>query len=149
MLLNASGTTVDSVTTPSLKDDTVYCLDASGEWAVSAEATPGSANRIVEVQFDQRNNRGETAEPAESEAPAAAVSTNAADIDLVITEVMTRNKCTLPDASGECDDYIEIHNITAAPVSLSGWTLSSDSQYPTAWAFPDATIQPDEYLIGR
>ena len=149
LLLNTSGTTVDSVTTPSLKDDTVYCLDASGEWAVSAEATPGSANRIVEVQDDQRNNRGETAEPAESEAPAAAVSTNAADVDLVITEVMTRNKCTLPDASGECDDYIEIHNITAAPVSLSGWTLSSDSQYPTAWAFPDATIQPDEYLIVR
>lgn len=143
LLLNASGNTVDSVVSPALKDDTVYCIDASGNWTVSAQATPGSANVIAEVEGEEKEVAAEA-----TEAPVAStVSVNAPDVDCVLTEVLTRNKCTAAGASGVFYDYIEIHNITAEPINLKGWMLSEDSTLPAMWTFPDVTIQPDGYLL--
>ena len=144
LLLDSAGNTADSVNVPALKDDTSYCVDASGAWVQTGEPTPGSANRVVRVETD-----GQPGEPAATEEPAIAVSTNAADTDLVITEVMTRSKCTAQDAGGAAYDYIEIHNITSEPISLSSWMLSDNSACPAAWTLPDAVIQPDEYKIIR
>ena len=64
-----------------------------------------------------------------------------------ITEVMTRNVTYCLDAQGRAHDWVELHNASNAPVSLSGWSLSDDAQKRGKWTFPDATIPAGGYLI--
>ncbi len=71
----------------------------------------------------------------------------------LITEFMAANDSTLADIDGEFPDWIEIHNPTAATISLDGWYLTDDLAEPTAWRMPDPTggvdvpIGPGGYLI--
>ncbi|MDA7864228.1 lamin tail domain-containing protein [Akkermansiaceae bacterium] len=45
-------------------------------------------------------------------------------------------------------DWIELHNIGAAPVNLNGWTLTDDPQLLSKWSFPDNTaIEANGYLV--
>ena len=45
-------------------------------------------------------------------------------------------------------DWIELHNPTASPVSLNGWTLSDDPSLISKWAFPaGSSIAPGGYLV--
>lgn len=49
---------------------------------------------------------------------------------------------------GDWSDWIELHNPTALPATLTGWHLSDDPEKPTRWRFPDGTvIPPGGYLI--
>lgn len=64
---------------------------------------------------------------------------------VVINEVMASNDSTISDSSGEFDDWIELRNTTASPVSLAGWTLSDSG---ATWAFPaGATIPANGLLV--
>ena len=66
---------------------------------------------------------------------------------LVITEFMASNDDTLLDGDGNSSDWIEVHNPTPDPVSLDGWFLSDDAKRLHKWAFPDLTIDANEYLV--
>jgi hypothetical protein len=70
------------------------------------------------------------------------------DFSVVINEVLPVNSITMPDQNGEYDDWIELFNLSASSVSLSGYYLSDDKKVPGKWEFPQGTsIAANGYLI--
>lgn len=69
------------------------------------------------------------------------------EAEVVLSEIMFRNKGVVKDGEGNSPDYIELYNRTASPVSLSGWTLS-DREEKDPWMFPAGTSVPAHgYLV--
>ena len=71
---------------------------------------------------------------------------------VVINECLTYNTGGLVDEVGELEDWVEIHNPTAAPVDLSGYYVTDRLNNPTKWRVPldagsEAVIAPDGYLV--
>ena len=67
---------------------------------------------------------------------------------VVINELMPLNEATLADPQGELDDWVELHNITAETVDLSGMYLSDKEGNPRKWELPEGTtIAAGGYLI--
>ena len=56
-----------------------------------------------------------------------------------ISEFMASNDKTLFSASGDSDDWIEIHNPGTNSIDLSDWYLTNDPANRTMWRFPDET----------
>ena len=129
-LISKGGDGVDLVEIPALDRDQVYCRDDDGQWKVSDYPTPGQANRA-----ERWDGSDDTARP---------VSVQPGSLE--ITEVMADNATFFGDENGEYPDYVEIHNISSAPVDLSGWSLSDRSDKLTRWQFPSMTLPVDGYL---
>ncbi len=73
---------------------------------------------------------------------------SAPDTPVVINEFMAANTRTLADSQGDYDDWIELRNLTDAPVDLGGWYLTDNPNNPRKWAFPPGTvIPPAGYLL--
>lgn len=68
-------------------------------------------------------------------------------VGVVLNEWMTKNECVMYDEYGDCHDWVELRNLSDAPVALGGYGLSDDPADPLKWVFPSVTIQPDGYLI--
>lgn len=66
---------------------------------------------------------------------------------LLITEFAADNGGELLDEDGEPADWIELHNRSAEPVNLAGWSLTDDPTLPTMWTFGDLTLEPDARLL--
>ncbi|MEM7387081.1 MAG: CotH kinase family protein, partial [Verrucomicrobiota bacterium] len=66
---------------------------------------------------------------------------------LVISEFLARNETGLTDASGQRQDWIEIHNPTDAAVALENWSLTDDQERPGKWDFPSAMIGANERIV--
>jgi hypothetical protein len=64
-----------------------------------------------------------------------------------ITEFMASNKATAVDEDGDFSDWIEIHNPTAAPVSLDEWYLTDSAADLKKWRFPNVTLAPGEFRL--
>ncbi len=96
------------------------CPDASGDFRMTASATPGAANdcegTAPEVPLD---------EPAE-------LST-----DLAINEV---------ESNGDDTDWIEVANLTDAPIDISGYAVKDDDNSRTD-VVPDGTVVPANGLV--
>jgi hypothetical protein len=72
----------------------------------------------------------------------------ATNTPVVINEFMASNTSTLADPQGEFDDWIELHNITDAPVEMTGRYLSDEPNNPRKWQFPVGTTIPAQgYLL--
>ena len=54
---------------------------------------------------------------------------------------------TLTDVLGEQEDWIELWNAGAAPVSLNGLRLTDDGADWSKWPLPDVALAPDERLV--
>lgn len=67
--------------------------------------------------------------------------------DPVISEFMADNVSTAVDEDGEFSDWVEIHNPTAAPVSLNDWYLTDSAADLTKWRFPNVTLAPGEFRL--
>jgi hypothetical protein len=71
-----------------------------------------------------------------------------AKTNVVINELMPVNTTTVTDQYGEYDDWIELFNLTATVVDLSGYYLSDNKKDPGKWQFPPGTSIPaNGYLI--
>jgi hypothetical protein len=66
---------------------------------------------------------------------------------VIITEFMAVNQSTRADADGDFEDWIEIHNPTAAPVDLTGWGLTDNASQPFKWTFPSVTLPARGYRL--
>lgn len=67
---------------------------------------------------------------------------------VVITEFMADNTRTVADEDGGFNDWIELHNPTAAAVNLDGWALTDDALVPQKWLFPAGVTVPSRgYLL--
>lgn len=72
----------------------------------------------------------------------------AADTQIVISELMAKNGSTLADSAEEFDDWIELANLSDQAIDLSGMYLSDKEANPRKWAIPDGTmIEANGYLI--
>lgn len=66
---------------------------------------------------------------------------------VVLNEVLADNRSAVLH-SGNFPDYIELRNLGAAPVNLTGWSLTDDPLVPQKFVFPvGATIPANGYLI--
>ena len=65
----------------------------------------------------------------------------------LVTEFMAVNRSTLADGNGDFSDWLEIHNPTAAPISLGGWYLTDDVDDLTQWPLPAVEMAAGEYLV--
>ena len=64
-----------------------------------------------------------------------------------INEIMTANKNACFDETGACPDWIELCNVSNAPVDISGWILTDKSSRTVRFSFPEYVLQPNEYVI--
>jgi hypothetical protein len=72
----------------------------------------------------------------------------AAATPVVINELLAENVAGLADPQGEYDDWIELRNLTAAPVDLTGLYLTDTPANPRKWPFPNGTTIPAHgYLL--
>jgi len=60
---------------------------------------------------------------------------------------MAANNTTLFNSFGRADDWIEMHNNTAAAVDLSGWHLTDNANNLSKWTFPHVAMPPGSYLL--
>ena len=114
-LLDKNGDGIDLVEVPALGRNQTYCRDAAGNWQVSDYPTPGAANRAERWSGAEGESRPVTIQPG----------------PLEITEVMADNATFFADENGDCQDYVEIHNASGAPVNLEGWSLSDKADKVT------------------
>lgn len=77
----------------------------------------------------------------------AAATPGRAAAAVVINEFMASNSVSAADNFGKFEDWIELYNTGAQPVSLAGWTLSDDEADPFQWTFPDVQIAPGGFLL--
>jgi PKD repeat protein len=66
---------------------------------------------------------------------------------VIINEYVASNKTGLMDEDGDHSDWVELCNVTDAPVSLQGWSLTDDEADPGKWLFPNVTIAPGGFLV--
>jgi hypothetical protein len=68
--------------------------------------------------------------------------------DPVITEFMASNATTIADEDGSYEDWVELHNPTAAPINIGGWHLTDSASNKTKWTFPaGVTVPANGYLL--
>jgi hypothetical protein len=67
--------------------------------------------------------------------------------DLFINEIMSSNENNLADEDGDFSDWIEIYNASDASINLEGWTLSDDENELDQWAFPNANISANGFIL--
>lgn len=65
---------------------------------------------------------------------------------IVISEVVASNSIHY-DEDLETPDWFELHNTTAAPISLKDWAVSDDPDHLTLFTFPEIAIAPHSYLM--
>lgn len=65
-----------------------------------------------------------------------------------INEFLADNTA-FPDSAGEFDDYLEIYNSSAEPVTLTGMYLTDNRTALTKWRFeqPGLVLQPNAFLL--
>ena len=67
---------------------------------------------------------------------------------IVINELMAFNTKSITDPQGHYEDWLELHNVSDAPVNLTGMYLTDKIDNLKKWAFPEGTSIPaDGYLL--
>ena len=67
-------------------------------------------------------------------------------LPVVIHRLMTSNPAACYSVDGEYYDWIELMNVSAAPVNLRGWKLTDGADLREAYVFKDRVLQPEERL---
>jgi CotH kinase protein/Lamin Tail Domain len=68
--------------------------------------------------------------------------------NVVVNEIMASNSSTAADEEDQYEDWIELHNLTNAPLDLSGYYLSDNASTLDKWSLPANTVIPaNGYLI--
>ncbi|NVO03607.1 MAG: CotH kinase family protein [Bacteroidetes bacterium] len=65
---------------------------------------------------------------------------------VVINEYSCANVSSFTDNYGGYEDWVELYNTTASPVSLNGWYMSDKKTNPTKWKITTATIPANGFL---
>ena len=123
-LIAPSGQVVDSLFCSSNEAGTALALGADGEFHETRWVTPGYPN--------SRQGYMDFCAAAPARGP------------VVINEVMTANSLYAVQRGMEAEDWVELRNISDAPVDLTGWYLSDDHENYALWSFPTLILQPGE-----
>lgn len=74
-------------------------------------------------------------------------SVRAADLPIRISEIAAAGRQNLRDEDFDTPDWVEIENISGAPVNLGGWSLTETSRRDRIWAFPSTNVMPGQFLV--
>lgn len=66
---------------------------------------------------------------------------------IVISEVVSSNELSLADAQYGSPDWIELTNVTDAPMSLAGYSLARTDNNAVVYEFGHVTLQSGEYYV--
>ena len=128
VLTGRRGNTISSVTVPQIGRDTSWALGTDGSYSQCFEATPGYENS--------------------PEGYALWLSSlNPADIQVVISEVMTANFSTVTNAAGRLCDWVELKNVGSSPADLTGCYLSDDPDERSQFRIEGIVLQPGETAL--
>jgi hypothetical protein len=135
-------------------DDGSHGDGAAGDGVYGASTSPYPAGTKVRYYVEARSSNTAKAAafyPARAEQETQSyrvVITTATHSPVVIHELMAANTKTLADPQGDFDDWIELHNVSAEEVDLTGRYLTDEPTNPRKWAFPAGTTIPaGGYLI--
>ena len=78
-------------------------------------------------------------------APVIAVSDQESLV--VINEFLASNGANMADEDGDNEDWIELYNPTAQPISLKNYTLTDKPENTDKWTFPEITVSPEGFLL--
>ena len=126
-LYDALGWPLDRIACEDWETDVSWMLDASGAWRESLYPTPGEENSAVGYGAYQMTLKAQG--------------------PLVINEAAVKNLGLNVAGSDEECDWVEIKNISEAPVLLSDYYLSDKDEYPFLWRMPDEELAPGALAI--
>ncbi len=85
-------------------------------------------------------------EPAPTPEPSLSPAELKQDAEkIVLSELTVENRAALRDEDGDFSDWIELENLSAAPVELEGWSLADKDG--AGWRFPAVTLGGGERLL--
>jgi hypothetical protein len=135
-------------------DDGAHSDNTAGDGLFGAATTNFPAGNKIHFYIEARSAN---AAKAAAFAPARAeretfdyiVATPlATNTPVLINEFMASNIGTIQDPQGEFDDWIELANVTAQEIDLTGLYLSDEPNNPRKWQFPPGTtIPPNGFLM--
>lgn len=118
---------ITEVVCPALEENFSWQLLPDGSFAVTEQITPGYENSAAGYTQYLENRK----------APGP----------LIISEVMPANDRYLIQSDGETYDWVELKNISDAPVNLSDYAISDDSSDPRMFRLPEQTLAPGEMVV--
>lgn len=125
-LYTSRGTPAQTLLCPESEGDISLCRRADGSYEESRTPTPGYPNDAAGYEAWQ-----------ESLLPAG---------PLIISEAASANFGSFSEPRlGTCD-WVEIQNVSQAPVELNDYYLSDDRQDYRLWRFPERVLEPGERL---
>ena len=127
-LRDPEGNIISRVLTGDLKADRSFALKQDGRYHECLYPTPGCAN--VNAAYDALQDATLLTSP------------------VILNEVLVSdpNSAFSPYQGS---DWVELKNISAAPVSLSGWYLSDDDDFYRKAPLPAVTLEPGELTVLR
>jgi hypothetical protein len=112
---------------------------------VSQGRRPNGSGPIITLEVSSPGQSNDLNLPTRTP---TATATPVVGLGLVaVNEVMAANKGTHSDELGEYEDWVELHNMTNQPYSLTGCYLSDDFGDPIKWAFPSGTTIPSQGFL--
>ena len=123
-------------------DDGTHGDSLAGDGRFTAKVRVGAGN--VECYVYAENDAAGSFNPARAEHEFESVPVAGS---VVLNELMADNVHTVPDPSGQYDDWIELHNNTNTAFDLDGCLLTNDSSNLLKWQFPDTSLPAGQYLI--
>lgn len=127
LLEDASGIVLDKADTLPMNKNASMALDGDGVWRVTDRPTPGYENS--------------------DEGYAAYMAEHASATPLVFYEVMPGNATLLKQANDVCYDWIELKNISDAPIRLSDYRLSDSERELARCQLPDVVLASGELAV--
>ena len=126
--LNPDSVVIETVKTAAAERDVSQGYDETHTWGLLPYVTPGYPNT--------REGSERWTEHHIIRFPS----------DVRISEIMTSNSVYMT-VGGDCTDWIELQNVSDAPVQLDGYGLSDGGMEPV-WLFPENTIlEAGAYLV--
>ncbi len=127
-------------------DDGAHNDGAAGDGVFGAAIAAGNSDLHYYIYSENANAAAFLPPRAEFEDSVIAV-TAPSGTGIVINEFQADNATTVTDQDGEYEDWIELYNTTASPISLAGFHLSDKLDNVGKWTLPDIVINAGEHLI--
>jgi hypothetical protein len=131
-----------------LFDDGLHGDGAPGDQIHGAQITGYPEGTTVRYYVRARDDDLEyTFDPAGAPATTYSYVVGYEQPPLFVNEFMASNTATIQDEWGEFDDWVEIYNAGAGPITLTGMTLSDNLAVPNKYTFPATVLGPRDFIL--